>query len=65
MVEDADAGVEAALAAGMRVIGVGTAAENQRATLRAAALDSFTWEELGKLVWLNLADQERQVRSDA
>jgi beta-phosphoglucomutase len=46
VVEDADAGVEAALAAGMRVVGVGAAAGNQRATLRAKSLEGLTWEDL-------------------
>ena len=48
VIEDADAGVEAALAAGMRVIGVGTAASNQRATLTVASLADLSWEELVK-----------------
>ena len=38
VVEDADAGVEAALAGGMKVLGVGSAAANPRATYRAASL---------------------------
>ena len=50
VVEDADAGVEAALAAGMQVVGVGTAAKNLRATLRADTLATFTWKELSRLV---------------
>ena len=50
VVEDADAGVEAALAAGMQVVGVGTAARNQRATLRAETLAALTWKELSRLV---------------
>ncbi len=49
VVEDADAGVEAALAAGMRVLGVGAAAANLRATLRADSLDGLTWADLSKL----------------
>lgn len=50
VIEDADAGVEAALAAGMRVIGVGAAAGNQRATLTVNSLDALPWEELSNLV---------------
>lgn len=46
VVEDADAGVEAALAAGMRVIGVGTASCNPRATLTVDSLADLSWEEL-------------------
>ena len=38
VVEDADAGVEAALAGGMRVLGVGGAAQNPKATFAAASL---------------------------
>lgn len=38
VVEDADAGVEAALAGGMRVLGVGGAAQNPNATFAAASL---------------------------
>ena len=40
VVEDADAGVEAALAAGMRVIAVGAAAGHPRASLGAPGLDA-------------------------
>ncbi len=50
VVEDADAGIEAALAADMRVIGVGAAAGNPRATWRAQALDAFSPAEFNKLV---------------
>ena len=39
VVEDADAGVEAALAGGMKALGVGSAAANARATYRAASLE--------------------------
>ena len=46
VVEDADAGVEAALAAGMRVLGVGTAACNNRATLRASTPAAVSWDYL-------------------
>lgn len=38
VVEDADAGVEAALAGGMRVLGVGGAARNSKATFAAESL---------------------------
>lgn len=38
VVEDADAGVEAALAASMDVLAVGSASNNQKATYRAASL---------------------------
>lgn len=40
VVEDADAGVEAALAGGMRVLGVGSAAQNTRATFTASDLST-------------------------
>ena len=50
VVEDADAGVEAALAAGMRVVGVGTAAANRWATLRVNVLDSLSWEKMDKML---------------
>ncbi|MBA2133868.1 beta-phosphoglucomutase [Capillibacterium thermochitinicola] len=50
VVEDADAGVEAALAAGMRVIGVGTAASNERATWTVASLADLSWEDLAKFL---------------
>lgn len=39
VVEDADAGVEAALAGGMKALGVGSAAANPRATYRADSLE--------------------------
>lgn len=38
VVEDADAGIEAALAGGMRCLGVGSASQNERATFAAADL---------------------------
>jgi beta-phosphoglucomutase len=41
VVEDADAGVEAALAGGMRVLGVGGAARNPKATFAAESLSSL------------------------
>lgn len=47
VVEDADAGVEAALAGGMQVLGVGSAAHNAKATLRAESLETIKlWEEI-------------------
>ena len=42
VVEDADAGIEAAIAAGMKVIGVGGAAANARADLSAADLSTVS-----------------------
>lgn len=39
VVEDADAGIQAAIAAGMRTLGVGPAAQNPDADFRAASLD--------------------------
>ncbi len=41
VVEDADAGVEAALRGGMAVLGVGAAAQNASATVRAASLEAI------------------------
>ncbi len=41
VVEDADAGVQAALAGGMRVLGVGGAAQNPNATFACASLADF------------------------
>ncbi len=41
VVEDADAGVEAAVRAGMRVLAVGAAKENPQATLNAESLETF------------------------
>lgn len=46
VVEDADAGVEAALAAAMPVLGVGSAASHPRATRTAPDLSAITVEEL-------------------
>ncbi len=43
VVEDADAGVEAALAGGMRALGVGSAAANQKATYQAQNLAQVDW----------------------
>jgi beta-phosphoglucomutase len=42
VVEDADAGVEAAVAAGMKVLGVGAAAENKSATYKAPSLSGIS-----------------------
>lgn len=46
VVEDAHAGVEAGLAAGMRVLAVGSAAEHPGATLRAKDLSTITLDEM-------------------
>ena len=46
VVEDAEAGVEAALAAGMRVLGVGPASNDQRANLVASDLSKITAQRL-------------------
>lgn len=46
--EDADAGVEAALNGGMRALGVGSAANNPRATWRAANLAEVDFNEILK-----------------
>lgn len=42
VVEDADAGVEAAVAAGMKVLAVGAAAGNKKASISAKDLDEIT-----------------------
>ncbi len=46
VVEDADAGVEAALAGGMKALGVGSAAEHPRATYRAHDLSEVKLETI-------------------
>lgn len=46
VVEDADAGVEAALAGGMRVLGVGGAAQNLKATFAAASLADVNFDTI-------------------
>lgn len=46
VVEDADAGVEAALAGGMKALGVGSAAANPRATYRAHCLEDLQLETI-------------------
>jgi beta-phosphoglucomutase len=46
VVEDAEAGVDAGLAAGMRVLAVGAAASHPRATLKAENLSHITPEEM-------------------
>jgi beta-phosphoglucomutase len=46
VVEDAHAGVEAGLAAGMRVLAVGSAADHPSATLRAKDLSAISLEEM-------------------
>lgn len=48
VVEDADAGVEAALAGGMEVIGVGSASKNEKATFRMNDLTYFNIDEIVK-----------------
>jgi beta-phosphoglucomutase len=44
VVEDADAGIEAALAAGMKVVGVGFASANKKAHYRMKDLTFFRWK---------------------
>ena len=46
VVEDADAGIEAALAGGMKALGVGSAAKNPRATYRAETLAAADLSEI-------------------
>ncbi len=46
VVEDAAAGIEAALAAGMRAMGVGYASRDERAHLRAPGMESVTVGEM-------------------
>ena len=46
VVEDADAGIEAAVAGGMESLGVGFAAQNQAATYRAESLAEADFEEI-------------------
>ena len=48
VVEDADAGVEAALNGGMRVLGVGSASANPSATFTAASLADANFDEILK-----------------
>lgn len=48
VVEDADAGVEAALAGGMEVIGVGSASKNEKATFRMNDLTYFNIDDIVK-----------------
>lgn len=47
VVEDAEAGVEAALSGGMDVLGLGKAVENSNATYKAAGLNTFDIAKLG------------------
>ena len=47
VVEDAEAGVDAALAGGMDVLGLGKAVENSNATYKAAGLNTFDIAKLG------------------
>lgn len=44
VVEDADAGVEAGLAGGMKVLAVGYASRNEKANLRMKSLEEFKYE---------------------
>ena len=46
VVEDADAGIEAALAGGMRALGVGSAAQNPRAHFAAENLSLANMKEM-------------------
>lgn len=46
VVEDADAGVEAALAGGMRALGVGSAARNPRASFHAESLAEADFDQI-------------------
>jgi len=46
VVEDADAGVEAALAGKMKVVGVGSAASNEKATFKMKDLTSFDFDKI-------------------
>lgn len=46
VVEDADAGVEAAIAGGMRALGVGSAAENKQAAFQAQNLAQVDWNQI-------------------
>jgi beta-phosphoglucomutase len=46
VVEDADAGVEAALAAGMKVLGVGSAAGNEKAHYRYESLEGVNLSQI-------------------
>lgn len=48
VVEDADAGIEAALAGGMRALGLGSASANEHATFRANSLADVDWDALFK-----------------
>ena len=48
VVEDAEAGIDAALAAGMKVLGVGFASSIERATIRAKDLAAVTVEDVLK-----------------
>lgn len=50
VVEDADAGVEAAIRAGMKVLGVGSAALNPLATFRAATIDAVINSDIMELL---------------
>lgn len=49
VVEDADAGVEAALAGNMKVLAVGYASKNKNATLTMKDLQSFNYDKIKNL----------------
>jgi beta-phosphoglucomutase len=46
VVEDADAGVEAAISAGMKCLAVGSASSNRLAHLRAGSMNSISTEQI-------------------
>ncbi len=46
VVEDADAGIEAAIAGGMRALSVGSAAENKQAAFQAQNLAQVDWNQI-------------------
>lgn len=48
VIEDADAGVEAALAGGMKVLAVGYASNNDKANLKMSTLEEFNYKEVLK-----------------
>lgn len=49
VVEDAEAGIEAALAAGMKVIGVGSASDSAKATLTAESLSKVSVKDIMRI----------------
>ncbi|HEY8805519.1 MAG TPA: beta-phosphoglucomutase [Clostridium sp.] len=48
VIEDADSGIEAALAGGMKAMGMGSAANNEKADYRVKDLTNFNFEEVLK-----------------